>query len=68
MLHAHEPDWVAAPVGLGVAVEQIPHCLVKVTLAVPCSREEGVWLLGLGRAGKNLGGREGRLGEEVWER
>lgn len=68
MLYAHEPDWFAGLVGLGVAVEDIPHCLVEVALAVPCSREEWVWLLGLRRAGKDLGGRKVRLGEEVWER
>lgn len=56
VLYAHEPDWVATPVRLSVTVEQIPDCLVEVAFAVPRSREERVWLFGLRRAGKDLGG------------
>jgi hypothetical protein len=68
VLYTHKPDWFARLVRLSVAVEDKPHCLVEVALAVPCSGEKRVWLLGPRRAGQDLGGRKGRLGEEVWER
>ena len=36
VLHADEPDWVGAFVGGGVAVEEVPHCLVEVAINVFC--------------------------------
>ena len=40
MLHAEEPNWVGASVGGGIAVEEVPHCLVEVAFTVFCGGQE----------------------------
>ena len=59
MLHAEEPDGLRALIGSRVAVEEIAHGFVEMTLALPCGGDEcGALALGGDGGGKVLLGEE----------